>query len=134
MPVPAPPPTCAICGSRPSTCVTDWDGRSVAACSQCVSEVTPVAGAPAVYGRRSRTGGTHDDGSPMITADQVAAYIASNPGSTSSDVAECFGHGVNGSRRNRIYTHLSRLCRAGKLRRDKQHGMAATYFPSKGRP
>lgn len=42
--------TCALCGFRAASTITDWDGRPVPACSQCVGEISQCVDeiAPAV--------------------------------------------------------------------------------------
>jgi len=102
------PATCAICGWRPSTTTTDWDDRSVNACSTCLAEVHCDDEPP-----------FHLDDLPM--ASRVVYYARNHPGLTAQQLGDALGLAMvdqhRGGDRNTLSVSLGRAVRAGSLRR-----------------
>lgn len=98
--------TCALCGFRDATTITDWDGRPVLACPTCTRVPDDLAPPSRAF-----------DLNRASLALRVAHYVF-GPGADGADVSEvaaALDHDRSKIERNAISAALSRLVRQGFL-------------------
>lgn len=117
--------SCAICGGRDATTLTEWEleggaSRTVAACATCLARPAPPRILPDI------------DVLPTIAA--RAIYVARTfPGLLSCEVSDRLGLAKNDATRNAVSSALCRAVSRGWLRRDMEpgHGFGRYYKGAK---
>lgn len=100
-------PACAICGADNASAVTDWDGREVASCENCLEP-------PKNRGRF-----WHDEELPI--AERAVRFARANPGLSTLEIREALG--LDSSTGNAITQGLKRGARLGRLIADEDGGV-----------
>ncbi len=120
-----PPTTCALCGSRDATTLTEWDGRGVPACDRCLADDLADA--------------EWYDIADASWAAKAVHLARRHPGLTALEIAEMLGvagdqhrRGPDARAHDAVATGLSRAVKDGYLVRvdESIHHCGGCYYPT----